>query len=703
MHFKTTFLGFVCLLLLTVNGVYAQCPVTNSCTPGAAPSANNIFGMGIYSVTVGGSSGFTNATSGSTDGYQDYSCTKKATVLEGTSTSITIATNQNANENVRVWIDLDNNGTFNATSELVFSSNNAKSHTGTFTIPVSSSVVKNTLLRMRIAADNFSSPNPTPCSTPVYSQTEDYGLTVASNVNKPTVNFSVDKPITCSPAVQFTEQTQNGATSFSWHFGDNTTSTLANPAHTYATPGTYTVKLIACNANGCDSLTKTSYVTYHTNVPVAASCSPTTATYCCGYGITQLSFGTLTNTSQDGVAGYEDFTCTKSISVQEGLSYNFALITSASNQQDTWVYLDLNNNGIFETTELIFTKLSAINPAGTIIIPGGGVKNTPLRMRVISDFVGSSSDPCVARTHGQAEDYTITITPNTQKPAPSFTSNFASPCDSVIQFTESSLNVPTSWFWDFGDGVTSTLQNPVHTYTVAGIYSVKLKVCNANGCDSLTKPNYITFTKPCVQYCIPSSTSNNFWITNVTFNTINNNTAASSGGFGDYTNLSTSVTLGASYTLSVTANANFPRTTSVWIDYNRDGDFLDNGEQIASASGIGAFARTITIPATATPGTTRMRVMVRNGTNPLSPCLTNQMQMETEDYNVVILANALPPSANFKTAKRSVCNFTVAFADSSANSPVNWTWNFGDPTSGTANTSNLQNPTHIFRVTEPMP
>jgi PKD repeat protein len=696
MRFKILFLSCFCLVFFNAGRVQAQCPVANSCTPGAAPAANVVFGMGIYSVTVGGASGFTNTTGGVTEGYQDYACTKKATVPEGTNTAIAITTNQNVNENVRVWIDLNNNGAFDAATELVFSSNNAKSHSGTFSIPVSAAVVKNTVLRMRIAADNYTSAIPGPCSTPVYSQTEDYGITVTVNTSKPTVAFSVDKPTTCSPTVQFTQLTQNGATSYLWNFGDNTTSTQANPGHTYAAPGTYNVKLKACNANGCDSLTKNSYITYHTNVPVTVSCTPATANYCCGYGITGVTFGTLTNTSLDGSAGYEDFTCTKSLTVQEGVLYPYALVTNATTQQDTWVYLDLNNNGTFETTELIHTKLSAINPAGNILIPGGAVKNVPLRLRIISDFVGSSANPCVARTHGQAEDYTLMVTPNTQKPAIAFTSNNTSPCDSIITFTESSLNAPTSWFWNFGDGTTSTLQNPVHKYTTAGIYPVKLKACNANGCDSLTKANYITFTKPCMQYCTPSSNSNNFWISNVTFNNINNNSVAATGGYANYTALSTNVIKGATYTISVNANGPMPRTTSVWIDYNRDGDFTDAGEQVLIGTTQGIFTRSFIILATAATGTTRMRVMSRNGNMPLGPCLINQMQLEAEDYNVVIAANTVVPVANFYTDKRTVCNQTVAFLDSSTNVITSWTWNFGDPNSGTANTTTVRNPIHTF-------
>src|SRR5208282_4109883 len=59
------------------------------------------------------------------------------------------------------------------------------------------------------------------------------------------------------------------------------------------------------------------------------------------------------------------------------------------------------------------------------------------------------------------------------------------------QFDDTSAYLPTSWSWDFGDGYTSTLQNPSHTYTRVGIYNVNLTASNAYGSNSMIKSNYI--------------------------------------------------------------------------------------------------------------------------------------------------------------------------------------------------------------------
>jgi|WetSurMetagenome_2_1015567.scaffolds.fasta_scaffold47774_2 PKD repeat protein len=50
-----------------------------------------------------------------------------------------------------------------------------------------------------------------------------------------------------------------------------------------------------------------------------------------------------------------------------------------------------------------------------------------------------------------------------------------------VRFTDTSTGNPLSWYWDFGDGETSTLQNPDHTYSYLGVYTVSLKVSNSAG------------------------------------------------------------------------------------------------------------------------------------------------------------------------------------------------------------------------------
>jgi len=61
-----------------------------------------------------------------------------------------------------------------------------------------------------------------------------------------------------------------------------------------------------------------------------------------------------------------------------------------------------------------------------------------------------------------------------------------------VDFNDTSLGKITGWLWDFGDGTTSILQNPVHTYNSAGTYTVKLTVTGPGGSATETKMSFVT-------------------------------------------------------------------------------------------------------------------------------------------------------------------------------------------------------------------
>jgi len=65
----------------------------------------------------------------------------------------------------------------------------------------------------------------------------------------------------------------------------------------------------------------------------------------------------------------------------------------------------------------------------------------------------------------------------------------------TVQFTDQSTGEITSWYWEFGDGETSTEQNPIHTYNSTGYFTVSLTVTGPGGSDTETKENYIHVTE----------------------------------------------------------------------------------------------------------------------------------------------------------------------------------------------------------------
>ena len=87
--------------------------------------------------------------------------------------------------------------------------------------------------------------------------------------------------------------------------------------------------------------------------------------------------------------------------------------------------------------------------------------------------------------------YTVILSP----PVAAFSASpLSGAATTYVTFTDESTLGPTSWLWNFGDGTTSTLQNPVHTYSTNGTFTVNLTVSNAAGSDSEVKTDYITIT-----------------------------------------------------------------------------------------------------------------------------------------------------------------------------------------------------------------
>jgi len=71
----------------------------------------------------------------------------------------------------------------------------------------------------------------------------------------------------------------------------------------------------------------------------------------------------------------------------------------------------------------------------------------------------------------------------------------------TVAFTDKSTEVPTKWKWSFGDGTTSTKQNPTHKYSKVGSYTVKLTATNDKGSNTATKKDYIkVVTKPVASF-----------------------------------------------------------------------------------------------------------------------------------------------------------------------------------------------------------
>ncbi|PCI95774.1 MAG: hypothetical protein COB15_11815 [Flavobacteriales bacterium] len=381
-------------------------PIASSCAPS---TLNYCCGFGITNVTF---NTINNTTNDGVDGYTDSSCVQ-TTVLEGQTYTLSIQTVSQSTQNYAAWIDFNNDGIFNDVTERVFTASSQMNTSGNVNIP--SGAVLNTPLRMRVSAEYDLSAPPTPCTDLDYGQAEDYGIIITTNPNPPVPLFSASPTTTCSGTVCFTDLSLNVPIGWFWNFGDGNNSFQPNPCHTYALDGVYTVSLTVTNANGVSVDSIVNYITVNTaGQVVSASCNPATLAYCCGYGIAQVDFNTISNASLDGVEGYTDFSCTNSTSVTEGISYSLSITTGANSPQDTRAWIDFNNDGVFNNTnELVMDIVNTYNPSLNLVIPTGAVLNTPLRMRISSDVVGVTQTACDDNDFGQTEDYAVVvISPN---------------------------------------------------------------------------------------------------------------------------------------------------------------------------------------------------------------------------------------------------------------------------------------------------
>jgi chitodextrinase len=205
----------------------------------------------------------------------------------------------------------------------------------------------------------------------------------------------------------------------------------------------------------------------------------------------------------------------------------------------------------------------------------------------------------------------------------------------------------------------------------------------------------VNFTTTDVQltYCGSASTNtNDEYISRVQLNTINNTSGPQF--YSDFTNVSTALTKGTQYTISVTptwTGTVYSEGYSVWIDYNRDGDFSDSGEQVWSqaATQNTPVSGSFTIPSGAVENATRMRVSMKYNGIPTA-CETFQYG-EVEDYTVIIEGSG--PDTVAPSAPTSLT------ASGTTQSTTNLSWNASTDNVGVTGYDVVRGTTVIATVT----
>jgi Zn-dependent metalloprotease len=485
-----------------------------------------------------------------------------------------------------------------------------------------------------------------PCTPEIQSVTNAwYAVGVGSAyVAGVSAQFSASGTSFCSipSVVTFNNLSQN-ANTFAWNFGDGATSSVANPSHTYTSYGTFTVTLTATGgACGTDTETKTGYIVVSNLVtcPVSMPVS--------GIGQTQTQCtGKLYDSG--GLSNYEDLTDGTITIAPTGASRVTLSFLSFNFEQD-YDYLYIYD-GPNTSSPLIGVYTGGTLPNGGTITSSGG----SITLNQFSDtYVNESGFNC---------DWSCTVP--TAAPVAAFSANPLASCDGIVAFTDQSTNAPSSWNWTFGDGTTSTLQNPSKTYTASGTYSVTLRSCNTNfGCSSiLTKTNYITVNLgSCIN--LPQSGTG-------TTQTACSGRIFDSGGSSDYqSGTNGSMTIAPPGATKVTLSF-----TSFNFESGYDYLYIYDGPSTASNI-IGQYSGS-NLPGGGTINSTGGSITLRQVSDGI---------IEESGFvcNWSCTQPTSAPVAAFTATPTSTCDGIVSFTDQSANGPTSWNWTFGDGTTSTS-------------------
>lgn len=398
-------------------------------------------------------------------------------------------------------------------------------------------------------------------------------------------------------------------------------------------------------------------------VNVTTLSGSTSPTYCVSNGnsvndeyIGRFQLNTINNPST-GNNGYSDFTSI-STSLNKSTSYTLTITptwTGSSYSEGYAVWIDYNQDGDFnDAGELVWSKTASTTTpvSGSFTVPSTATSGAT-RIRVSMKYNGVPT-PCEVFSYGEVEDYTVNIgtgTADTIAPtAPtSLTASGTTRTTTNLAWNASTDNVGVIGY-DVYRGATLIGSTSATSYNATGLaasttytFSVKAKDAAGNFSASSNTVSITTLSNG-VTYC--SASANNTAdekIGNVKFNTINN-TSTGTSGYEDFTSISTNVTRGSTYTLSITpiwTATKYNEAYAVYIDYNGNGVFTDAGEKVFTKTGstTSPVTASIKIPATATLGSTRMRVMMQYSSAPTSPCGTYTYG-QVEDYTVNISSTA---------------------------------------------------------------
>ncbi|MBI2729593.1 MAG: PKD domain-containing protein [Sphingobacteriales bacterium] len=478
-------------------------------------------------------------------------------------------------------------------------------------------------------------------------------------LNPPQVAFSTVSPVSgCFPLrVQFMDNSTVGSgsiTQWDWDFGDGTTSTLQNPYKIYTTAGNFNVALKVTSSNGCSKLlVKPSFINATTGVKADfAASSPVNCKPPESISFTNLSSGpgTLSYNWDFGDGGTSILQNPSHTYTTANLFTVQLIVNSSQGCVDTIKKSNTLSIGAYQSNftykdsiclgdTLKFLNTSLPDPPASTWYFGDGT--TSLNKNPVKIYTSTGNYAIkLVNNYGACVDSVIKPVAVINAPVPVFSAPQRAAC--LAPFTVNFIDATpgaVQWLWDFGDGTTSALQNPSHTYTSLGQYTVSLTVTNSIGCKgTTTQINYVQIFKPLITItglpvggCIP-------------------------------------------FTIKPVPNVITAGTVSSWKWDFGDGttSLIQNPTHTYNSTGI----YTVKLFITTSTGCTDSLI------------LTNAVNTGTK------------PTPNFSASPLSICaGKPVQFTDLSTGNPNEWLWNFGDNTSSTQqNPSHIFDTTGVFTI-----
>lgn len=331
---------------------------------------------------------------------------------------------------------------------------------------------------------------------------------------QPDANFNAPVEICLSDSATFEDLSAaagSNVTQWFWDFGDGTTSNLQHPKKKWNAPNTYTVTLYIRSAAGCTSDTATKDVVVNA-LPTASFTH--SAQTCAG---TDITFTDGSSPNAGNIVEWKWTFGTTTVIRNDGNPFTYNFPTANTYQVTLEVKTDKGCTSTVFARDVVvnpqpvvdFTMPSICMPDGTgqffdnSTIPDG----SEAQFTYLWEFgdAGTSTQKNPVHTYATAGPFTVKLTVTSKdncvaalskplttiypRPNAAFDVTAEVCLGAATTFTDRSNgngSAVTRWRWDFGDGHTDTVRNPVHTYAVADTFTVKLYIYTDKGCISDT-------------------------------------------------------------------------------------------------------------------------------------------------------------------------------------------------------------------------